>query len=46
MFGHLDKGVFLELCRSIETVTVLAGQFLFRIGDPDEYIHVVQVSKC
>ena len=45
MFGHLDKGIFLELCRSIETLSVLAGQFLFRIGDPDEFIHVVQVRK-
>ncbi len=22
MFGHLDKGVFMEVCRSIETIQV------------------------
>lgn len=45
MFGHFDKAIFLELCKSIQTVPVPAGQYLFRIGDPDEFVHVVQSGK-
>ena len=44
MFGHFDKSVFLELCRHLETVSVKSGQFLFKVGDPDEFVHVLQVS--
>ena len=45
MFGHFDKAIFLELCKSIQTVPVPAGQYLFRVGDPDEFVHVVQSGK-
>ena len=45
MFGHFDKGVFLELCKHVETVHVPAGQYLFKVGDPDENVHVVQSGK-
>ena len=45
MFGELDPSVFSELYPDIETVRVPAGQFLFRIGEPDLYIFVVQSGR-
>ena len=46
MFGHMvDNSLFLQLCKSIETVPVPAGQYLFRVGDPDDCIYVVQTGK-
>lgn len=45
MFGHFDKAIFLELWKSVETVTVPSGQYLFNIGDRDEFIYVIQ-SGC
>ena len=35
----------VQLCKSIETVPVPAGQYLFRVGDPDDCIYVVQTGK-
>ena len=35
----------IQLCKSIETVPVPAGQYLFRVGDPDDCIYVVQTGK-
>ena len=45
MFGEFDPSVFSELYPDIETVRVPAGQFLFRIGEPDLYIFVVQSGR-
>jgi CRP-like cAMP-binding protein len=46
MFGHMfDKAVFLELCKSIVAVPVPSGQYLFRAGDPDDCIYVVQSGR-
>lgn len=42
VFGHLEKPFFLELCRFMETITLRSGHFLFKIGDPDDSIYVVQ----
>ncbi|CAG5133141.1 unnamed protein product, partial [Candidula unifasciata] len=42
VFGHLEKPFFLELCRFMETITLRAGSFLFKAGDPDDSIYVVQ----
>ncbi|CAL1533982.1 unnamed protein product [Lymnaea stagnalis] len=42
VFGHLEKPFFLELCRYMETITLRAGHFLFKVGDPDDSIYVVQ----
>ena len=42
MFGQFDPALFAELYPSIESLRVTAGQFLFRIGDPDRFIFVVQ----
>lgn len=45
MFGEFDPSVFSELYPDIETVRVAAGQFLFRIGEPDLHIFVVQSGR-
>jgi len=45
MFSQFDPSLFAELCPAIETVKVSAGQFLFKIGDPDEFIFVVQSGR-
>ncbi|GFN73554.1 LOW QUALITY PROTEIN: neuropathy target esterase sws [Plakobranchus ocellatus] len=42
VFGHLEKPFFLELCRFMETITLRSGSYLFKIGDPDDSIYVVQ----
>ena len=45
MFGQFDPSLFAELYPSIESLRVTAGQYLFRIGDPDKFIFVVQSGK-
>jgi len=45
MFGEFEPAVFSELYPDIETVRVPAGQYLFRIGEPDVYIFVVQSGR-
>lgn len=45
VFGHFEKPVFLKLCKHTEIVSVSAGSYLFRIGDPDENVYIVQSGK-
>lgn len=45
VFGHLEKPFFLELIRFMETITLRSGDFLFKIGDPDDSIFVVQDGR-
>ena len=45
MFGQFDPSLFAELYPAIESLRVTAGQYLFRIGDPDQFIFVVQSGK-
>lgn len=42
VFGHFERPIFLELCKSLESKIVLAGSYLFRIGDADDSLYVVQ----
>ncbi|KAF0298701.1 Neuropathy target esterase sws [Amphibalanus amphitrite] len=42
VFGHFEKPIFLELCKQCETIRLRPGQFLFKIGDSDENVFVVQ----
>ncbi|CAG0883445.1 unnamed protein product [Cyprideis torosa] len=42
VFGHFDRPVFLELCKHINTLNLMAGNVLFTIGDPDDSVYVVQ----
>jgi hypothetical protein len=41
-FGCSDNTVFLELCKSIQSVSVPAGEFVFKVGDADEFMYVVE----
>ncbi|XP_065209623.1 neuropathy target esterase sws isoform X2 [Planococcus citri] len=45
VFGHFEKPVFLKLCKHIEIMNVPAGSYLFKIGDPDENVFIVQNGK-
>ena len=42
VFGHFEHPIFLELVRQIEYMTVSTNQYLFKVGDPDENIFIVQ----
>jgi len=45
MFGDCEMSLFAEIYPAIETIRVPAGQFLFRIGEPDVHIFVVQNGR-
>lgn len=45
VFGHFEKPVFLMLCKHTEIMNLPAGSFLFKIGDTDENVYVVQSGK-
>lgn len=45
VFGHFEKPVFLKLCKHTEILNVPAGSFLFKIGDDDENVYIVQSGK-
>ena len=42
VFGHFEKGVFLHLCRHMETVKLREGDLLFDIGQMDKWMYVIQ----
>ncbi|KAK0159924.1 hypothetical protein PV328_007384 [Microctonus aethiopoides] len=42
VFGHFEKPVFLKLCKHTEIMNLSAGTPLFKIGDPDENVFIVQ----
>ena len=44
VFGHFDKPVFLSLCKHMKVQELKQDEYLFRIGDKDEWIYVVQVQ--
>lgn len=45
MFGHFEKPLFLELVKHMETRNLSAGSYLFKPGDQDDSIYVVQSGK-
>lgn len=45
VFGLFDKPVFLELCKFIQVVTIQDEEYLFKIGDPDDSIYVLQNGR-
>lgn len=45
VFGLFDKPVFLELCKYIQVVTIQEDEYLFKIGDPDDSIYVLQSGR-
>ncbi|XP_046752586.1 neuropathy target esterase sws isoform X2 [Diprion similis] len=42
VFGHFEKPVFLKLCKHTEIMNLPAGSYLFKIGDPDVNVFIVQ----
>ena len=45
VLGNFEKPIFLELCKYMETRVVHLGHYLFKIGDPDDSIYVVQTGE-
>jgi len=45
VFGHFEKPLFLELVKHMESMFVPMGGYLFKVGDVDDSIYVVQSGK-
>ncbi len=42
VFGHFENALLLELVRSVRYVSLRPGEGLFRVGDPDSSMYVVE----
>uniref|UniRef100_A0A915KXY8 Cyclic nucleotide-binding domain-containing protein n=1 Tax=Romanomermis culicivorax TaxID=13658 RepID=A0A915KXY8_ROMCU len=45
VFGHFEAPLFLELCKHMEVIKVPVGHTLFKPGDSDDSIYVVQQGQ-
>uniref|UniRef100_A0A1B0D0J3 lysophospholipase n=1 Tax=Phlebotomus papatasi TaxID=29031 RepID=A0A1B0D0J3_PHLPP len=45
IFGHFEKPVFFKLCKFTEVISLQTGEFLFKIGDTDDSVYVVQTGS-
>ena len=49
VFGHFENTILLELMKNIEHVTLRANDYLFKVGDPDSGMFIVEsgaLSVC
>lgn len=42
IFGHFEKPVFLKICKYTEMLNIKMGEYLIKIGDPDDSVFIVQ----
>lgn len=45
VFGHFEKGVFLRLCKHVEILHLNQGDYLFKVGEADKWLYVVQEGQ-
>jgi CRP-like cAMP-binding protein len=45
VFGYFDQKIILEMCKYMETRTVYANNYLFKIGEQDDSIYVVESGR-
>ena len=45
VFGQFDNKIFVELMKSIEYITLRPNAYLFRVGDPDENMYIVESGR-
>ncbi|XP_055390605.1 neuropathy target esterase sws isoform X1 [Condylostylus longicornis] len=42
IFGHFEKPIFIELCKSTEIINLQTAEFLFKVSDQDDSVFIVQ----
>ena len=45
VFGQFDNKIFVELMKSIEYINLRPNAYLFRVGDPDENMYIVESGR-
>lgn len=45
IFGQFEKPVFLKICKHTEIINLKAGEYLIKIGDPDDSVFIVQSGQ-
>ncbi|XP_031629019.1 neuropathy target esterase sws isoform X1 [Contarinia nasturtii] len=45
IFGHFEKPIFLKLCKFTEIITLDTNDLLFKIGDIDDSVFIIQSGK-